>query len=160
MTGDPFTATIENWLKVSMHRSMRNFIHYVRMSGLSMSHMAAMLQIHRSGVCSVSQLGSHLGLTNPAISQMLDRLVEQEYILRTEDPHDRRTKQIELTDKGKQFINEGIQARQRWVSELLQTLSQDEKETIGLALDTLTTKLRALHHEPGSDRTANAGEPH
>ncbi len=39
MQTDPFVATLEEWIKVSMHRSMRNFISYARKSGLSMSHI-------------------------------------------------------------------------------------------------------------------------
>jgi DNA-binding MarR family transcriptional regulator len=146
MTSDPFAATLEKWVKVSMHRSMRNFIHYVRQSGLSMSHMGAMLHIHRIGTCGVTDLGTHLGVTSAAASQMLDRLVQLELILRTEDPDDRRGKQIELTDKGKRFLEDGIRARQTWVNDLLQSLSRDEKQTIGVALDTLNAKVRALKH--------------
>jgi DNA-binding MarR family transcriptional regulator len=144
MTLDPFAATIEKWVKVSMHRSMRNFLHYVRQSGLSMSHMGAMLHIHRAGKCGVTELGNHLGVTSAAASQMLERLVQLGLILRTEDPDDRRVKQIELTDKGKRFLEDGIRARQSWIDDLLQSLSQDEKETIGVALDTLNSKVRAL----------------
>ena len=146
MTSDPFVATLEKWVKVSMHRSMRNFIRYVRQSGLSMSHMGAMLHIHRIGSCGVTELGTHLGVTSAAASQMLERLVQLELILRTEDPDDRRVKQIELTDKGKRFLEDGIRARQSWVDDLLQSLSQDEKESIGVALDTLNAKVRTLKH--------------
>jgi DNA-binding MarR family transcriptional regulator len=60
---------------------------------------------------------------------MLDRLVQLELILRTEDPDDRRGKQIELTDKGKRFLEDGIRARQTWVNDLLQSLSQDRRKT-------------------------------
>jgi DNA-binding MarR family transcriptional regulator len=148
MNSDPFIATMEKWMNVSMHRSMRNFIHYVRRSGLSMSHMAALLQLHRRGSCGVTELANHLGVTNAATSQLVDRLVEHAFVQREEHPDDRRVKRIKLTDKGKQFMREGIQTRQNWINELSQILSPDEKATIGMALDTLTTKVRELRQTP------------
>jgi len=144
MSSDPFVATFEEWIKVSMHLSMCNFIRYARKSGLSMSHIGAMFHIHREGRCGVTELGNHLGVTSPAASQMLERLVQQELILRTEDPKDRRGKRIVLTDKGNRVLEDGIRARQRWLDDLTATLSDGEKETIMVALEILLDKTRNL----------------
>ncbi len=140
MPSDPFVATLEEWNNVSMHRSMRNFLSYARKSGLSMSHIGALFHIHREGMCGVTELGNHLDVTSAAASQMLERLVQQELILRTEDPEDRRGKQIVLTDKGNQVLEEGIRARQKWLDDLTETLSEGEKETIMGALNILIEK--------------------
>jgi DNA-binding MarR family transcriptional regulator len=144
MPSDPFIATLEEWMKVSMHHSICNLIRYARKSGLSMSHIGAMFHIHREGRCGVTQLGNHLDVTSAAASQMLDRLVEQELILRTEDPKDRRGKRIVLTDKGNRVLEDGIHARQRWLDDLTKTLSDGEKETIMTALEILIDKARNL----------------
>ena len=144
MQSDPFVATFEEWIKVTMHLSMCNFIRYARKSGLSMSHIGAMFHIHREGRCGVTELGNHLGVTSPAASQMLERLVQQELILRTEDPKDRRGKRIVLTDKGNRVLEDGIRARQRWLDDITATLSDDEKETIMVALEILLDKTRNL----------------
>ncbi len=144
MPSDPFVATLEKWIKVSMHRSMRNFIYYARKSGLSMSHIGALFHIHREGKCGVTELGNHLDVTSEAASQMLERLVQQELILRTEDPKDRRVKKIVLTDKGNRVLEEGIRARQSWLDDLTETLSDGEKETIMAALNILIDKTRDL----------------
>jgi len=100
MPVDPFVATLEEWIKVSRHRMMRNFIDYARRSGLSMSHIGALFHLHHEGTCGVTELGNHLDVSSAAASQMLERLVQQDLIQRTEDPDDRRVKQIVLTDKG------------------------------------------------------------
>jgi len=89
-------------------------------------------------------LGDHLGVTSAASSQMLERLVQQELILRTEDPDDRRVKQIVLTDKGRRVLEEGIRARQGWLDDLAKTLSDDEKETIMGALEILVDKVKNI----------------
>ena len=144
MQTDPFVAALEEWIEVSMHRSMRNFIHYARKSGLTMSHMGALFHIHREGRCGVTELGNHLDVSSAAASQMLERLVQQDLILRMEDPDDRRVKKIVLTDKGERLLKDGIRARQSWVEELTQTLAPDEKDTIRVSLKVLIEKVRHL----------------
>ena len=144
MPSDPFVATLQEWLEVSMRRSMRYFIRYARKSGLSMSHLGAMFHIHRKGSSGVTELGDHLGVTSAAASQMLERLVQQELILRTEDPKDRRVKQIVLTDTGHQVLEESIHAHHGWLDDLAETLSDGEKETIMAALNLLIAGVNHL----------------
>jgi DNA-binding MarR family transcriptional regulator len=141
---DPFVSTLQEWIEVSMRSSMRHFIRYARESGFSMSHVGAMFHIHNIGSCGVTDLGDHLGVTSAAASQMLERLVQQGLILRLEDPNDRRVKQIVLTDKGHQVLEEGIRARQSWLDDLAKSLSDSEKETIMPALITLIDKVNHL----------------
>jgi DNA-binding MarR family transcriptional regulator len=112
---DPFTAALQEWVEVTMRRSMRNVMRYIKESGLSMSQMGALFHLHRQGSCGVSDLGEHLSVTSAAASQLLDRLVEQGLILRSEDPQDRRLKQVVLTEQGMRVIHESLLARQGWL---------------------------------------------
>lgn len=141
---DPFVDTLQKWIEVSMHRSIRNFIHYARETGLSMSQLGAMAHIRCSGTAGVTELGDHLGVTSAAASQMLERLVKQELILRTEDPSDRRVKQIYLTDKGLRVLHESIRAHQNWLYEMGEILSASEKEAVIAALNVLIDKANHL----------------
>ena len=149
---DPFVVTLQEWLKVSMHRSFRHLICYARESGLSMSQLGALFHIHRMGSSGVTDLGEHLGVTSAGASQMLERLVQQELILRSEDPNDRRVKQIVLTDKGLQVLQESMRTRQNWVYDLAEALSDSEKETIEAALNTLVDKANHLGRPIEPDR--------
>jgi len=144
---DPFLVALQKWLAVSMHRSFRHLICYAREGGLSMSQLGALFHIHRMGSSGVTDLGEHLGVTSAASSQMLERLVQQGLILRSEDPSDRRVKQIVLTDKGLQVLQESMRTRQNWLYDLADALSDSEKETITAALEVL------------SDRAQHAGQP-
>jgi DNA-binding MarR family transcriptional regulator len=141
---NPFVATLQQWIEVSMHRSMRDFIRFARESGLSMSQMGTLFHLHGRGSCGVTDLGDHLGVTSAAASQMLERLSQQGLILRTEDPSDRRVKQIILTDKGHQVLQESIRARQSWLYDLAGTLSDAEKEASITALSVLIEKANDL----------------
>jgi DNA-binding MarR family transcriptional regulator len=153
-TTDPFVATLRNWIEVFMRRSMHNFIRYSRESGISMPQVGALFHIHR-GAGGVSDLGEGLGITSAAASQMLERLVQQGVILRSEAPHDRRVKQIVLTEKGRHILQESFHAHQGWLDDLAQTLSAGEKEQIVDALKILIEKANRLEapSEPQPART-------
>ena len=146
-TTDPFVTTLRTWIDIFMHRSMRNFIHYAKESGLSMSQIGALFRI-RHGASGVSDIGDDLGVTSAAASQMLDRMVQQGLIVRSEDPHDRRVKNLVLTDKGQQILDEGMQARQQWIEELADLLTIDEKEQALGVLYVLIEKTNQLENIP------------
>jgi DNA-binding MarR family transcriptional regulator len=141
MTGkDPFVNVLKQWIEVLMRRSMRNFIHYAREKGLSMSQINALFYLSRQGCSGVTDLGDHLGVTSGAASQMLERLVQMGLILRSEDPNDRRVKQIVLTDAGRLVLQEGIRARQGWLDDLAGRLTPEEKSQVMAALKILIDK--------------------
>jgi DNA-binding MarR family transcriptional regulator len=144
LNADPFAAVLDQWIEIFMCRSMRNFIRYARESGFSLSQLGALFHLHRRGTAGVTDLGDHLGVTSAAASQMLERLVQQDLILRSEDPADRRVKQIVLTNKGLQVFQESISAHQSWLVDLTEVLSADEKEQIAAALTILIDKAAQL----------------
>ena len=143
---ESLTTTLERWIDIFMHRSMRNFIEYARKSGLSMSQLGALFHLNRMGTSGVTNLGDHLGVTSAAASQMLDRLVQQGLIQRTEDPNDRRVKKIELTTQGCQVLEESIRARQGWLDDFANNLSDQEKELAINALNIMIDKANQLNH--------------
>jgi DNA-binding MarR family transcriptional regulator len=140
---DPFVNTLGEWIEVFMRRSMHNFICYSKEKGLSMSQIGALFRIFR-GKSSVSDISDNLGVTSAAASQMLERLVQQGLILRKEDPNDRRVRQIVLTDKGRQILQESIAARQGWLENLSRTLSDSQREQVTAALNILIEKANEL----------------
>jgi DNA-binding MarR family transcriptional regulator len=141
---DPFVSSFQQWIEIFMHRSLRRFIHFARENGLSMSMIGTLVHLSKKGCAGVTDLGDHLGVTSAASSQMLERLVQQELILRTEDPTDRRVKQIVLTEKGHHVLDEGVRARQGWLDDLVEILTQEEKELIKGALDLMIEKANQL----------------
>jgi DNA-binding MarR family transcriptional regulator len=154
---DPFVAALQRCIEGFMQRSMRDFLGFARESGLSMSQLGALFQIRRRESSGVTYLGDKLGVTSSAASQLLERLVQQELVLRSEDPSDRRVKQLILTDKGRQVLQESIRARQSWLSDLARALSAREKEDIAAALNTLIDKANHLSQPVESDHCPIAG---
>ena len=141
---DPFVAVLREWIHVFMGRSMHGFVRYSKGTGLSMSQLDAMFHLHHTGSVGVKDLGDHLGVSIAAASQMLERLVQQHLILRSEDPTDRRVKKLVLTERGIQTIQESIHSREAWLDDLSKMLSADEKAQVVAALHTLIEKTQQL----------------
>lgn len=137
---DPFFSTFQEWIELFMHRSMQGTIQYARENGLSMSMIGTLFHLNLRGHTGVSDLGQHLGVSSAAASQMLDRLVEEGLIERTEDPDDRRMKKLSLTEKGCLIFRESLSARLRWLDELEKGLTDQEKQIITSALQLMIDK--------------------
>jgi DNA-binding MarR family transcriptional regulator len=143
----PLIATFQKWTEIFMRNSMRSFILYSKESGLSMSQIGALFHIRR-GSCGVSDIGEDQGITSAAASQMVERLVQQGLILRSEDQLDRRAKKMVLTEKGEQILQTSIRFRQRWLNDLAESLSPAEQDQVVAALTLLIEKAVPLEQQP------------
>jgi DNA-binding MarR family transcriptional regulator len=137
-TPDKFKQVLRDWSATFMRRSMRDFVQFRKNSGLSMTQMNTLFHLYHGSKCGVSDVGELLGVTNAAASQLVDKLVQNGLIERSEDPLDRRMKQLKLTIKGQEIIQESIEVRRRWMEQLTDELTQDEQESIITALTILT----------------------
>ena len=77
--------TLQDWSEVYMRHSFREFKQFMDANGLSPSQVITLFRLYHSGPCGVSEIGSQLGVTNAASSQLIDRLVGLGLIERTED---------------------------------------------------------------------------
>lgn len=150
MDQDLFVGTMERWIKVVMHNSMANLARYARENGFSMQQLMALSFISRHESCGVSDLGERMGVTSAAASQLLDRLVQQDLVLRTEDPKDRRSKLIALTEKGNQILSDSDLARSGWLTMLEDILSPEEYQQTLQVMKMLTEKALTLDYPADS----------
>lgn len=141
---EQFNQVLRDWSETFMRRSMHDFVQFSKDSGLSMTQINTLFRLHHAGMCGVTEVGDHLGVTNAAASQMVDRLVQQGLIERAEDPSDRRVKQLSLTTKGQRLVLDSIEARRCWMEQLTDLLNADELEQIIQALTILTRTARSL----------------
>ena len=139
-----FPQVLRDWSEIFMHRSIRDFKRFMDESGLSSSQVGALMQLYRCEACGISDIGEHLGITNPAASQLVERLVQLSLVKRDEDPNDRRARQLTLTPQGRSLIESGIEARRRWMEQLTAALTPDEQQTIAGVLILLTDAARSL----------------
>lgn len=127
-----------------MHRSFHAFIRHTRQSDLSLSQVNALFRLYHHGSGPVNELANYLGITRAAVSQLLDPLFDAGLVLRSENPDDRRVKLIALTDKGRLVVEQIMNTRHAWLSELSQVLSESEKAQLLPAIQLLNQKTREI----------------
>jgi DNA-binding MarR family transcriptional regulator len=137
------TNSLRAWMDVFMHRSMRGWGRFVKTTGLSMPQFSILMQLHYKGSCGMSEISERSNVTAAAASQLVEKLVQSELIERTEDPNDRRAKQLSLSKKGAKLVEQGIEERHRWMDELAVNITPEES---GLVVEALEILIRAAGH--------------
>ena len=139
-----FSQSLRGWMDTFIHRSMHDSARFVKASGFSMPQFFLLMQVHRREHCGISDLSENLEITNAATSQLVDKLVQAGLLERTEDPHDRRAKQVSLSPAGEAFIEKAIAERSRWVDGLATVLNTDERSKAAEALEILSAAAQKL----------------
>jgi DNA-binding MarR family transcriptional regulator len=78
---------------------------------LSVAELAALHLIDRHGELRVGEVASLLDVTLPAASRVVAVLVDQDLVVRDEDPSDRRARVLKLSDSGRDLID--VTSRER-----------------------------------------------
>ena len=138
---------IRQFMDIAMHHSMRERAHFAKTLGLSMPQFGILMQLHYRGNCGVSDISNWFDVTNAAASQLVDKLVQSGFVQREEDPQDRRAKLLNLTDKGRELIQQSIEERYRWVDQLAEELTAEERAKVSEALDIMTQAAKELELE-------------
>ncbi|HET6597398.1 MAG TPA: MarR family transcriptional regulator [Anaerolineales bacterium] len=151
MTSTPqLIQTIRQFMDFAMHHSMRERAHFAKATGLSMPQFGILMQLHYRGNCAVGDISERFDITNAAASQLVDKLVQSRLIQREEDPADRRAKLLNLTEKARELIQQGIEERYRWVDQLAAKLTPEERTKVTEALQIMTQAAKELETEPAT----------
>ena len=102
-------------------------------SHLTLSQLKILMLLARHGSVSGGELAGLLGIGLAALSGMIDRLVLQNLVARSEDPHDRRVRRIALSKKGASLIGNIFNAGEAKMRALLSRLSDEELTVVAQA---------------------------
>ena len=101
-----------------------------------------LIAIHSNGRCPMRTLAANMHVSMPTVSGIIDRLVKAGFVQRIEDLQDRRQVVVELSAKGRQFIEQFKSVVSlRW-AEVLQSLDAKEVEAFGNVIGKLREKLQ------------------
>lgn len=138
------TKILLDWSAMFMRLSMRDFVQYSRTHGLSLAQLNVLMHLYYHGPLEVTQFVELLQISPPAASQLVERLVLSNLVLRTESSTDRRIRMVSLTDNGRKIVEESVSVRQRWLESLMTSLTDQQKQTIAETLKTLTENAQEL----------------
>jgi DNA-binding MarR family transcriptional regulator len=117
------------------------FTREVAEQDLSFSQLKTLLLLaEHAGTLSVKDVAERLGISLPAASRAVDSLVRRGLAERTEDPDDRRMKQVRPTRKGDRLTERLVAARIRSFERLLEGFTATERRKLGDALDEILAR--------------------
>jgi DNA-binding MarR family transcriptional regulator len=125
-------------------------------SHLTLTQIKILMLLARHGTVSGGELARMLGVGLAALSGMIDRLVAQDLVARTEDQRDRRVRRIGLTRAGSELIGGIFDAGMEKQRKLLSRLSADQLRTIAEATALL---VKAASDELGLEDGPDEGDP-
>jgi DNA-binding MarR family transcriptional regulator len=123
--------------------------------GLSLTAAATLATVERSGPCRLTALAASEGVTQPAMTQLVDRMQGMRLLERTQDPADGRVVQVRITDEGRALLARRRAVRAERVAELLRRLSPGEQALLTAALPAM----EALANAPRTDGRAGPQQP-
>jgi DNA-binding MarR family transcriptional regulator len=122
--------------------------------GLSLTAAATLVTLERSGPSRLTALAAYEGVTQPAMTQLVDRLQGMSLLERTADPADGRVVQVRITDEGRSLMARRRAVRAERVAELLKWLSPGEQALLTAALPAMEAlaNVKRTDGRPGPQR--------
>lgn len=112
---------------------------------LTISQLKALFLLAHHKALAISELAHLLNLSNPAASTLVQQLVDQSLVERSEDSRDRRRTLVRLTAQGTEMINVRRKQTQIRLRGWLSQMSHDELADLAHGLSALLRVMRAEH---------------
>jgi MarR family transcriptional regulator, organic hydroperoxide resistance regulator len=115
---------------------------------LTIAQVKSLFYINNEGTINFRKLAAAMKVTPSNVTGIIDRLVEQELVSRTENPEDRRMLMLRLTEKGENLINNLRERRVSQMSSILSRMSKEDLEVIQKGFSILS-KAVEMEKAPG-----------
>ena len=123
-----------------VHKDFQNHLYKSIVPNQKMTPMFVMMRLKRASCkgadgVRVSDIATSIGITVPAITQIITVLEKDGYVRRTMDPDDRRAVRVILTPAGDAMLEPAIRALDEVFISLIDYLGEDESKTLMNLLD-------------------------
>jgi DNA-binding MarR family transcriptional regulator len=103
-------------------------------SGLTLTQLRSLFLIANKGSTNFRKLAEALEVTPSNVTGIVDRLVEQELVSRTQNPEDRREMTLQATDKGQALVSNLKEVGIKHMTQILSLLSLEELSALAQGL--------------------------
>jgi DNA-binding MarR family transcriptional regulator len=87
--------------------------------------------------CPMGEVGKAFGVSLPAVTHIIDRLEQKQFVVRGDHPADRRVNVLDLTPQGKALVQELHTLQMRAVEDVLERMAADDRERVIKGLEAL-----------------------
>jgi DNA-binding MarR family transcriptional regulator len=118
-----FRSALQNLKKKMSHDFAKQYNH-----GLTTSQFYILYMIRENGTCKVTTLAEQMGVKPSAITVMIDKMVNHDYVIRLADTNDRRVVLLQITEAGLHVVKELELQSNEMIGTYFDKLSMDEIE--------------------------------
>jgi DNA-binding MarR family transcriptional regulator len=145
VSGGPAGPGLAAGVAAALERLMGLFRSLSPPDGLSLTAAAALATLARSGPSRLTALAASEGVTQPAMTQLVDRLQRMGLLDRVPDPADGRVVQVRITEDGLALLVRRRAVRAERIASLLERLSPAERALLAGALPAMDALANAQH---------------
>jgi len=124
-------------LSIAMEQLVRLIREISSAGGISPTAASVLTRLGHSGPERLTELARTVGVSQPAMTQLVSRMERDGLVARTTAPEDRRAVLVELSDHGRAVLAERRAQRAGVLDELLGRLDPADQAAIGAALPAL-----------------------
>lgn len=107
-------------------------------ANLNETHAKILLFVYKHEQRQMNKINSYIGIQKGAFTTSVDILMNNGYILKVKDEKDRRSTNLELTDKGKEMAVKLEENLYKSINDMFESVEVNEKEEINDALRVLS----------------------
>jgi DNA-binding MarR family transcriptional regulator len=104
---------------------------------MTIIQLHALIFLNNKNSSQVTEIADYLHISIPTVTVLIDKLVEEAFVLRQEAKEDRRMMMVSLTKKGKEFLEDSLEKRKLHLKKILSKLSSQDKKELIRILDKL-----------------------
>ena len=115
-------------LRMATFRLARRLRSARAVDAMSDAQLAVLATLRMHGRRTITALAERERVTAPSMTNMINGLEEQGFVLRTPDAEDRRRVQVDITEAGTEIVAQTIRRRDELLAEMLAELDFTEEE--------------------------------
>jgi DNA-binding MarR family transcriptional regulator len=130
--------------------------HVADQAALSLTAAMALDTLNREGPLRLTALAAAEGVSQPFMTELIQRLQRQGLATRVNDPEDGRAALVNVTNAGRALLGDRREDRRARLAELLTALPAEEEATLALAMQVALPIIRRLIQDaanPASSKT-------
>ncbi len=113
--------------------------------GLTIAQLKSLFFIADREKTNFKKLAEALNVTPPNVTGIIDRLVDQGLVSRTENPEDRRVMLLQATEKGHELLNTLLASRAVRMTQILSYMSPEELSSLAQGMTALIKAAKTYH---------------
>lgn len=131
------TVALASELRISVGRLRRRLATENAGAPVSLSGIALLGALERSGPVTVGQLAAMEGVRPPSITRAISTLERHRYVKRTRCKDDGRVIVVEVTDAGREVLRVHRAANDAWLNRRLRELTPAQRQVLAVAMSIL-----------------------